>query len=99
MNYPELLNKLTNLDMPSPKVTDQHIGVVGQNCINLQKFSVRSEKVTEEGLRTLVMPIDLKGLPNKKYGKYILLSRFFEHFVKISEIVTNKIFFCVQRKF
>ncbi len=55
--------------MPDKKVTNQHVALVGEVCVNLVKLTIRSGQVTEHGLWSLIRPVNHKGQPDKRYGK------------------------------
>lgn len=69
MPYLEILNNLTELELPNTRLNNHDVGLIGIHAANVRLLNLMDTRFSDNGLRCLFLPVDPEGNPDDAYGQ------------------------------
>jgi len=69
MPYLEILNNLTELELPNTRLNNNDVGVIGIHASKVKLLNLMDTRFSDNGLRSLFLPVDPEGNADQAYGQ------------------------------
>ena len=69
MPYLEILNNLTELELPNTRLNNYDVGLIGLHAPKVKYLNLMDSRFSDNGLRSLFQPLDPDGKPDEAYGQ------------------------------
>jgi len=69
MPYLEILNNLTELELPNTRLNNYDVGVIGIHAPNVKLLNLEDTRFSDNGLKSLFLSLDPDGNEDQAYGQ------------------------------